>query len=458
MPSPVMISLDPRSLDSGSPEGCATFGQLTIRSNGDLLTYGIEAENNTVCDGPYVSGYALAEWFVWNWWRIMWETSGSAPGAPHARLGWALAHHINTAGDGYAWPCVEIASDGKYVTLISRPSMETHGTLFRYLGSRYPQIVPVGALQKAIDGFVRDMLSRLEDKGVENTNLHHLWRDLKQERQQNESARYRKLEATLGYDADEVDEAVISDRMADADRLGDDALAELTATETDSATPHEGRSWSREIEDRAKGGFDMNAGDALCLANSNDMPLYGHIQAWKFGENLAQALRQQENLGDQCIQHDRLAAFAGTVDDIITFRPSRAGNISFVLNEDNGSAKVTLRPKWVTGRRFELARLIGDHIVHTQIENTNERLYPATVSHSYRQKMQRAFAAEFLCPFQAIKTMVGDNPSEEEQTEVAKHFKVSEMTVRAQLVNNNLLPTENAPDIVGRGSPHLAFN
>ncbi|MCY4259244.1 MAG: hypothetical protein OXC91_03130 [Rhodobacteraceae bacterium] len=67
MPNPVMISFDFRPLNSGSPEECATFGHLTIKINNHLLTCGIEAENNTVCDGPHVSGYALAEWFVWNW-------------------------------------------------------------------------------------------------------------------------------------------------------------------------------------------------------------------------------------------------------------------------------------------------------------------------------------------------------------------------------------------------------
>ena len=301
------------------------------------------------------------------------------------------------------------------------------------------------------------MLSRLNDKGLENTNLHCLWQDLTQERQQKEIARHRKFEALLGYDADEVDEVLIANRLVDANRFGDDALAELTATETGGATPHNGSTWSQEIEDQARSGFDMNAKDALCLVNPDNIPLYGHPHAWKFGESLAQALRQQEDLGDQCIPHDRLAAFAGTVNDIITNSSRRAGNISFVLNGGNGCAKPALRPGRVTGRRFELARLIGDHLVHTQIESTNEHLYPATISHSYRQKMQRAFAAEFLCPFQAVKTMVGHDLSEEKQAEVVKHFKVSPMTVRTQLVNNNLLHPENAPDSVGRGSSHLAF-
>ncbi|MCY4007764.1 MAG: hypothetical protein OXE84_13235 [Rhodobacteraceae bacterium] len=452
MPSPVTISLEPRSLDSGLPEECSTFGRLVVKANGYLLTCGIESESNALCEGPLISGYALAEWLVWNWWRIMWEMPSQ--GSKQTQPEWALAHHMNTAGDGYIWPCIEIESDGKSAKLTSKPSMRGEKALFQYLGTSYPAIIPMCALESAIDGFVQAVLSRLDDSGLQTTNLHCLWRDLNQERQQKDLTRYRKLEAVLGCDADEVDEAVITNYLADADRFGEDAVAELVAAETDGTSPHNGRTWSQEIEDQARGGFDMNAEDTLCLINPKGRPLCGHLHAWRFGESLAQALRQQEGLGDQCIPNDRLAAFAGTVHDIITSPSSRAGKMSFVLNGGNGRAKVTLRPtKWEASRRFELARLIGDRLVHTQIENSNERLYPATTSHSYRQKMQRAFAAEFLCPFQAVETMIGNDLSEEKQDEVASHFKVSPMTVRTQLVNNNMLHPENAPDILERSAP-----
>ncbi len=455
MTNRVTISLEPRPLDSGSPEERSTFGQLTVKANNYLLTHGIETESRTLREGPLISGYALAEWFVWNWWRIMWEVPRQGSKTPQTRSEWVLAHHMNTAGDGYLWPCIEFASDGKHAKLTSRSSMNDQKALFQYLGTSHSAIIPVCALESAIDEFVQAMLSRLDGSGLKTTNLHRLWRDLKQERQQGDSARYRKLEALLGYDADDVDESVIANRLADADRLGDDAVAELFAAEPDGINPHNGLTLSQEIQDHAKGGFDMNTKDALRLINPEEISPHGHLHAWKFGESLAQALRKQENLGDQCISHHQLAEFAGTVDDTITSRWKRGDKISFILNGNNGDAKVALRPKWVTGRRFELARLIGDRIVHTQIISANEHLYPATISYSYRQKMQRAFAAEFLCPFQAVETMVGNDLSEEKQDEVARHFRVSPMTVRTQLVNNNLLHLEDAPDILDRNTPFM---
>jgi len=56
------------------------------------------------------------------------------------------------------------------------------------------------------------------------------------------------------------------------------------------------------------------------------------------------------------------------------------------------------------------------------------RLFAATRSHTYRQKMQRSFAAESLAPFGAVDEMLADDYSMENQQEAAEHFMVSELT------------------------------
>ena len=90
--------------------------------------------------------------------------------------------------------------------------------------------------------------------------------------------------------------------------------------------------------------------------------------------------------------------------------------------------------------------------MNRQINQTGENLFPATRSYSYRQKMQRAFAAELLSPFAAVDEMAASDYSEEKQNEIATYFKVSPMTIQAQLVNNGRLRLEDAPDIFGRGA------
>ena len=50
--------------------------------------------------------------------------------------------------------------------------------------------------------------------------------------------------------------------------------------------------------------------------------------------------------------------------------------------------------------------------------------------------MQRAFAAEFLSPFQAVEEFLAGDYSTETQDDAARHFNVSERTIRTLLVNH----------------------
>lgn len=107
-----------------------------------------------------------------------------------------------------------------------------------------------------------------------------------------------------------------------------------------------------------------------------------------------------------------------------------------------------LRSKWETGRRFELARLLGDR--HTN--GLKERLLPATRAYTYRQKLQRAFAAELLCPFSALEEKLAGDYSAEARADAAHHFAVSERTVTTLLVNHRRLD----PDYLDRDPEVLA--
>lgn len=63
-------------------------------------------------------------------------------------------------------------------------------------------------------------------------------------------------------------------------------------------------------------------------------------------------------------------------------------------------------------------------------------MHPATRSNTYRQKAQRAFAAELLSPFQAVESLLDGDYSMESQLDVAQHFQVSDLTIRTLLVNH----------------------
>ncbi len=119
-------------------------------------------DSRTLRHGPHVAGYSLAEWLIWNWWRLRWEIGHSSD--EYSRRHWAFAHRLTTVGEGYAWPNITIRSDGMNSFLSSEPSRRRDGVLFQYLGSAKSEMVPAVELEEAIDGFVEGILVRLDDR------------------------------------------------------------------------------------------------------------------------------------------------------------------------------------------------------------------------------------------------------------------------------------------------------
>lgn len=450
MSGELTVSLSCEKLETGSAEERATFGLFAMTANERLLTAGEDPCRKELRHGPHVSGYPIAEWIAWNWWRLRWEGKVGRPSDENAASRWDFAHRMSTIGEGYAWPNITIFSDGVYSFLISEPLRSPETTLFHYIGAER-QRVPAENLKTAFDGFVNDILDRLEESKVRETNLHRLWNDLKEERENPGLARFRRLEAQLGFEPDEADEVAIRRHLDDATMLGEEALGEIAADATFDDDALNAMMSATDITNIGKqNGFEANSNDVIALDNAPDMPQPGQVEAWRLGENLAQRLRDQENLDGRPICDKVLASFAGSSSDAISQQSEHSHKISFALDGENTHSLIYLRSKWETGQRFDLARLIGDRILHKQINNSTEPLLPATRARSYRQKMQRAFAAELLSPFAFADDMMKGDYSDEKQTEVAEHFRVSTMTIRSQLVNHGRIDLDDAPDIAGR--------
>ena len=446
------ISLSSEHLDSGSAEERATFGLFSMMANGHPLTAGEDAEQRELRYGPHVSGYPVAEWITWNWWRLRWE--GERPAGESAASRWNFAHRMSAIGEGYAWPNIAIYSDGLQSFLASGASGSPETALFRYIGAKKRQAVPANSLEAAFDGFLKDILCRLEAAEICETNLHRLWNDLREERDSPDIARFRRLEAQLGYEPDEADEAAIRRRLDDAKKLGEASLGEIAADAALDADALNGMMQASDIVSITKRqGFEANPNDAIRLGDVTEMPQPGRVEAWHLGELCAERIRAQESLAGRPVSTGKLLEFAGSAKDAIPDQNGQVPKISFALDldRDKGRALVYLRSKWEAGRRFELARLIGDRLFQDQISQCEDPLFPATRTRSYRQKMQRAFAAELLSPFDVVNDMMaGDYSSDEKQSQVAEHFNVSEMMVRTQLLNNHRIDRSDAPDLVER--------
>jgi hypothetical protein len=346
---------------------------------------------------------------------------------------------MTAIGEGYAWPNLTIFSDGVRTVLLAKPSLRADAKPFRYLGAA-PVVVPSVQFEEAVDAFIRRLLARLREKQVADTNLDVIWRDVLAERSDPELAKRRRLEALLGQDPSESDEGAIERLAADAGALGERAVEELAAESAQG-----GDVMTAEVLEHiaAGAGEDASPRDAVRLRDSADLQARPDKPAWRIGSDAARRLRAQERLATAPIGNQTLARLAGLRSEALARRTTGA-RLSFALDRSPFEGRVVLRSRWEAGRRFEVARLLADRLV----ARCDDRLRVATRAYTYRQKMQRAFAAEFLSPFDAVEGMLAGDYSAEAQADAAEHFNVSPLTILTLLVNYGRLEHEELePDI-----------
>ena len=431
----MIISFQPVAVGdpAATAEESAASGIVAIAANGHSLTEGVGFDSNALQAGPLVSAYPLAEWLSWNWWRLRWEPRPQSSPSPD----WAFAHRLQSVGAGYLWPNIEIASDGVLVRLRSQASSETGARPFRYLGSERSETVSPADFHAAVWAFIHHVLSCLESSPRDRCSLRQLVTQTEQEMADPERERFRRIEAILGHDPNEGDEADIRRRLSEADVLGEQAVLEVAA---DGSTL--GATELRE--DLRQFGFDSKPADAIAL-NAADIPEWGSDPAWRVGVALAQKLRHTEFPNGACISNCRLAELAGTQTRTLEKLDWATNRLSFEWRAEQGS-QIALRSKWKTGRRFDLARLIADRLLPDPCPEP-EPLAAATRSRTYRQKAQRAFATELLAPVDAVKAFLNGDLSEDHQTEAAEYFDVSPVAIHRLLMNNRLAERADAFEV-----------
>ena len=409
----------------------ATLAEVFIEIDKTAFTQVVDLETRQVQNGTNLSAYRLAEWLTWNWWRLRWEPA-------HQNLqrdrstGWRQAHELAGIGGGWLWPNVTIKSDGLRVVLDSRPSRETPTELLRYIADQ-TSVIPVGTFEAGVDDLVGRVLERLGEWSVLGNDLCTAWEELTAERNDPESTLYRKIEACLGFDVDEADPGQVEQVIADGDTLGSAAMTEVVADRFLTAETFQETA-------RGRSGFDIAPKDRP-ETQTDSWNGFRNWAPWQIGAGAANTLRRREGLGDDPVSDHRLAELYG-VEKRALADGCANGEMAFALHEGDRGSRAVLRSKWKIGRRFEVARLLADSLVVP----TQDRLRPATGAYTYRQKMQRAFAAEFLCPVESLVGFLEEDFSEDAREEAAERFGVSPLAVTSVLVNHRFLDRAEAGD------------
>lgn len=418
----------PRERPTFDPVDESSFDELAtcvlrVSVGGDLLTE-MTDHRQQLQDGPCVSAFRFAEWLLWNWWRIRWEPRTDDP-----TLSWRQAHEMASIGGGWLWPRLTFESDGRSVAVRSKGSEATVTEPVSYLAETEERFVSADVFENTIDSFLQDVMSRVRESGLASNPVAEMWRELKAERDDPILTDYRRLEALLGHDPDEGDADAINRLILDRAMLGEQAAEEVAAN---AALTRMAPTTADCLADAAKrSGYEISDRDGAASTIDNRVALTDYeapLVPWRIGVDAAKQLRRSEGLDDRPITDRRLCEMCGLPGGV--FRKSGTADLgmAYTLSSET-SHRIVFRARAPTGRRFDAARILGDRLV---VRN-GEPLQPATGARTFRQKMQRAFAAEFLCPFDALLERLGGDRSEEAMEDAATKFRVSPMLVARRL-------------------------
>lgn len=431
MPPELTFETRWEGLASGSPEESATFGEFIVRFGAVALTEGYDHYARRLRDGPLVAAYPAAEWIAWNWWRLRWE--------PRRRDDpeWAIVHDMSAIGEGYSWPRIRFVGDGERMAIEARASSAQEERPYRYTRS-WAAICPARDFERAVDDFVRETLDRLSSCDLKATNLHRLWKDLTEERADPGVAEERRLEALMGREPGDgagdiaalrntwVGASGLMDEVAalGANRLGATDIASIGAAALELGEPV--ADWSPALQLLPQ------------VRREKGEP------AWELGKRAAHLARAAMGVREGKVTGPRLSEFSGTrrlplVDKV------RSRNLPFSVVH---GGRVLLRASNPTSQRFAFARLLGDMLMFPNFvadPGHQEQVAEAAATdvYTYRQKAQRSFAAELLCPIAELLDRVEDDMNDENLQAVAEDFGVSELTVRTLLVNHGHLSRQD---------------
>jgi hypothetical protein len=370
------------------------------------------------------STYPLAQWFANSWWRLNYEPL-PAPGNQPAHE-WRMAHELGAANHGFVWPSVVMASDGEAMQIWAAPLMTPDQSVQYLQGLSAPRPVALDRFQLSVSRFIQTTISRLDAKELAGSDLANLWTLIQEDMADTEACRRRKLEAQLGFDPEECPPAVLEAALQWRNRIGDAALSEIAPAIT-----------------QAGGTPDLVAIErlanmpGLAAAPQVRFDSIGHLTVglpWQRASHAASSLRAHiDNVGDPISDHQLYSLLGLTGEQVVNLSPQNVREpIAVAIPSGPGQLRVVPRKRNRRGKRFELARILGEHL-----RSDHESQWLASTDlRTSRQKYQRAFAAEFLCPFSALDDYLDGDYSLPAIEDAAEHFDVGEQTVQAQLANH----------------------
>ena len=421
-----------------------TAARLSLHVGPINLTTNRNVWSDTIHESVLVSAYPLALWLAANWWRLHWEPL-LAPGTP-VGLDWRKAHEMEAAGYGFVWPHSLWVSDGEamHIWAVAARTQDRKRKVVHYLkGTGGPVSVPLKEFTEGAEDFLAATVWRLKvrTRRYPDCALRRLWDGLCEDRGRVKRAEWRRFEAELGFALGQCPNGLMEKALALKDAMGR-AVSELLPAYGKAAglafAPLEALAGTpgvagRPTDPRSPGQKTIPQG-----------------ASWSQAAITACEIRVAIGVTDGALEDKVLYELLGITKEAAN-TPSLGAHARAAVGIPAlpGEYRILAREGDRPTRRFEWARLFADFLLP---EEARGAWLASTDLMTWRQKYQRAFAAEILCPIEALKAYLNGNTSAAGVDLAARDFGVPVDIVEAVLAYNGILSSR-----VRFGDPKTGF-
>lgn len=393
-----------------APELRATWGALHIAIGDETATLIKERESpNQVRERIDVAAYPLAEWLALNWWAL--DTPSHLPDY--------VGLNLAGAGDGFPWPAMTLRSDRQQMWVRVTPRYEADSRV-RNL-SNVSAVLDVDEVRRSLSRFIDSTVRRLEDFGIAGTLLQDEWSAI--QGSDDDERQFAAVAAAWGFDPYNIGDDEAQRLLSAGEALQDDALLADLARAVPFSALESAEHWMhealREATSLRRQRRSLPDADAL-LSVSGAAP-------WREGYRRARSLREQ--LG---ISLTRAVAIEDFVAVTSVSGPP-PGNIEALAKIERDTAIAVVGPE--IDPRAPRGRFIGARTLARRITDPQTTSSLLTRGAQYTDKLERAFAAEFLAPAEGVREVLRGDFSEESQARAAQAFGVSEIVIGHQIDN-----------------------
>ena len=408
--------------------------RISLRSGEVCFTELVRDTSNRPDEYLQAPPVQLAFWLTDNWWRLRWEPMVSDRVYPD----WRLAHELAAIGGGYIWPRLQIWSEDARVGLASHSDPLSMNFALRFTKDALV-FVSADQFEAAVDEFLERAVDATSDDRVA---LKAQFVALKEERDDEDIATWRRLEAKLGYDVDSAPEHLIEILLKYVKTYGSSGVEEaIVAIQGEAAADR----LEEEINIAKRSRVVCDFHDAVMTAGSIEKG--ANKPVWETAEEAAIAVRYGLGAQGGPLRNGRLAELLNVSKEEFRTREPEGTGLHYGLRLRKGDGDknmVALRAWRPQSRRFELCRTLGD-----AIWSSSDALGPMTKTKTGRQKFQRAFAQSLLCPYDDLLTYMNtEQPSEDDISAAAHYFHVSERVIQTVLVNKGIIDRRQFDDMV----------